>query len=204
MNRRDFLEGAARRRLARPGTAALLRMRQSQMRGHAETFEVTKTDAEWHAILSDAAFAVLRQEDTEYPGTSPLLKEKRKGIFHLRRLRPAALLLRDQVRFRHRLAEFLGRAAERRRQDRGQLAGHDAHRGPLPPLRRPSRPCLRRRSAADRHAPLHQRRRPDLQAGHGLTDPTGSEKNSGLAARSFRARGFRANGGASRKPLSTF
>ncbi|RWE64643.1 MAG: peptide-methionine (R)-S-oxide reductase, partial [Mesorhizobium sp.] len=47
----------------------------------AETFEVTKTDAEWHAILSDAAFDVLRKQGTEYPGTSPLLNEHRKGIF---------------------------------------------------------------------------------------------------------------------------
>jgi peptide-methionine (R)-S-oxide reductase len=47
----------------------------------AETFEVTKTDAEWHAILSDAAFDVLRKQGTEYPGTSPLLNEHRKGTF---------------------------------------------------------------------------------------------------------------------------
>ena len=40
----------------------------------AETFEVTKTEAEWRAILSDAQYAVLRNEDTERPGTSPLLE----------------------------------------------------------------------------------------------------------------------------------
>jgi peptide-methionine (R)-S-oxide reductase len=49
--------------------------------GAAETFEVTKTEAEWRAVLSDAAFNVLRKEGTEYPGTSPLLNEHRKGIF---------------------------------------------------------------------------------------------------------------------------
>ena len=47
----------------------------------AETFEVTKTEAEWRALLDDKQFAVLRQEDTEYPGSSPLLHEKRKGNF---------------------------------------------------------------------------------------------------------------------------
>ncbi|MDR7220807.1 peptide-methionine (R)-S-oxide reductase MsrB [Aminobacter aminovorans] len=48
----------------------------------AETFEVTKTDAQWRAILSPAAFAVLRKEDTEPPGSSPLLNEHRKGTFN--------------------------------------------------------------------------------------------------------------------------
>ena len=48
----------------------------------AENFEVTKTEAQWRAILSPAAFAVLRQEDTEPPGSSPLLDEHRKGSFN--------------------------------------------------------------------------------------------------------------------------
>ena len=48
----------------------------------AETFEVVKTDDEWRRMLSDAQFSVLRKHDTEYPGTSPLLREHRKGIFH--------------------------------------------------------------------------------------------------------------------------
>ena len=51
-------------------------------RGWAQDiFEVTKTDAEWHAILSDAQFAVLREADTEKSGSSPLNTEHRKGIF---------------------------------------------------------------------------------------------------------------------------
>ncbi|WFP76877.1 peptide-methionine (R)-S-oxide reductase MsrB [Mesorhizobium sp. WSM4906] len=81
MNRRDFLwSGAAATALA-VGTGAALRMGGAKPALAAETFEVTKTDAEWHAILSDAAFDVLRREGTEYPGTSPLLNEHRKGIF---------------------------------------------------------------------------------------------------------------------------
>ena len=48
----------------------------------AEVFEVTKTDAEWKKILSPEAFAVLRQEATEAPGTSKLLDEHRKGTFN--------------------------------------------------------------------------------------------------------------------------
>jgi peptide-methionine (R)-S-oxide reductase len=47
----------------------------------AETFEVTHTDAEWHKLLTPQQFNILRQEGTEYPFTSPLLDEHRKGVF---------------------------------------------------------------------------------------------------------------------------
>ncbi|MEO6607332.1 MAG: peptide-methionine (R)-S-oxide reductase MsrB [Aestuariivirga sp.] len=50
-------------------------------RSQAETFEITKTDAEWKKILSPEAFATLRHEATERPFTSPLLNEHRKGVF---------------------------------------------------------------------------------------------------------------------------
>ncbi len=48
----------------------------------AESFEVTLSEAEWKARLSPAAFAVLRQEDTEPAGSSPLNDEHRAGTFH--------------------------------------------------------------------------------------------------------------------------
>ena len=44
-------------------------------------YEVSKSDAEWKKILSPAAYDVLRHAGTEYPGTSPLLNEHRKGVF---------------------------------------------------------------------------------------------------------------------------
>ena len=47
----------------------------------AEVFEVTKTDAEWKALLSPQAYTVLRHEGTERPNSSPLLKEHGKGMF---------------------------------------------------------------------------------------------------------------------------
>jgi peptide-methionine (R)-S-oxide reductase len=40
------------------------------------------TDAQWKQRLPLDSYFVLRHEDTEPPGSHPLLKEKRKGTFH--------------------------------------------------------------------------------------------------------------------------
>ena len=48
----------------------------------AEVFEVTKTDAEWKALLSPEAYSTLRHEGTERPNSSPLVAEHRKGMFN--------------------------------------------------------------------------------------------------------------------------
>ena len=47
----------------------------------AQTFEVTRTDAEWRKLLTPDQYAVLRREATEPPFTSPLLHEKRRGTY---------------------------------------------------------------------------------------------------------------------------
>ncbi len=44
-------------------------------------FAVTRTDEEWRALLSPEQYDVLRQSATEYPYTSPLLEEHRRGTF---------------------------------------------------------------------------------------------------------------------------
>ncbi|GAB2174579.1 peptide-methionine (R)-S-oxide reductase MsrB [Dongia sp. agr-C8] len=46
-----------------------------------EIFAVMHSDAEWRARLSAEQYAVLRQEGTERPFTSPLLEEHRQGVF---------------------------------------------------------------------------------------------------------------------------
>ncbi|SMH37612.1 peptide-methionine (R)-S-oxide reductase MsrB [Mesorhizobium australicum] len=79
MNRRAFLYLSA-------GTAAVLAS-GAMLRGRggaaiAAEFEITKTDAEWKAQLPPDVYQVLRHEDTEPAGTSPLNHEKRKGLFH--------------------------------------------------------------------------------------------------------------------------
>jgi peptide-methionine (R)-S-oxide reductase len=39
------------------------------------------SDGDWRSRLPEASFEVLRHEDTERPGSSPLLAEHRKGTF---------------------------------------------------------------------------------------------------------------------------
>ena len=43
--------------------------------------KVVKTEAEWRKLLTPEQFHVLREEGTEWAGTSPLNKEKRKGTY---------------------------------------------------------------------------------------------------------------------------
>jgi peptide-methionine (R)-S-oxide reductase len=47
----------------------------------AETFAVTHSDEEWRKLLTPEQYAVLRQQGTEQPGSSPLLEEHRAGTF---------------------------------------------------------------------------------------------------------------------------
>ena len=58
--------------LARPGQRAA---------ASSENFAVTHSDAEWRKLLTPAQYGVLREEGTEPPFTSPLLKEHRRGAF---------------------------------------------------------------------------------------------------------------------------
>jgi peptide-methionine (R)-S-oxide reductase len=46
-----------------------------------EVFAVMHTDAEWRKLLTGDQYQVLRQAGTEYPFSSPLLHEERKGVF---------------------------------------------------------------------------------------------------------------------------
>ena len=44
-------------------------------------FPIEKTDEEWRRILTPEQYAVLREQDTERPGSCALLQEKRAGTF---------------------------------------------------------------------------------------------------------------------------
>jgi peptide-methionine (R)-S-oxide reductase len=45
------------------------------------SFPIQKTDEEWRRILTPEQYAVLREHDTERPGSCALLQEKRPGAF---------------------------------------------------------------------------------------------------------------------------
>lgn len=81
MNRRNVISAGAAALSALAGTTALWGLSRP-VSARAEKFEVVKTEAEWRAILTGPQYAVLREEDTERAGTSPLNNEKRAGIFH--------------------------------------------------------------------------------------------------------------------------
>ena len=82
MNRRGILlAGVAVTGLAAlTGTTAYFR--RDAATGAPETFEITKTEAEWRAQLTPNQYAVLREAGTERAGSSPLLEEKRDGTYH--------------------------------------------------------------------------------------------------------------------------
>ena len=64
------------------GAAMLLGAHPREARAvEAEKFEVTRTDAEWKRLLTPNEYAILRQEATERPFSSPLNDEHRTGKF---------------------------------------------------------------------------------------------------------------------------
>jgi peptide-methionine (R)-S-oxide reductase len=60
---------------------AAFRMLKPSPAHSAEKFEIEKSDAEWRAQLTAQQYEILRNQGTERPWSSALLKEHRKGIF---------------------------------------------------------------------------------------------------------------------------
>ncbi|MBN8500091.1 MAG: peptide-methionine (R)-S-oxide reductase MsrB [Sphingomonadales bacterium] len=50
-------------------------------RAEARAYPVQLSDAQWRKRLTARQYRILRQKATEVPGTSVLLKEKRRGVF---------------------------------------------------------------------------------------------------------------------------
>jgi peptide-methionine (R)-S-oxide reductase len=76
MNRRFFLLTASA--LAACGAPAVT---SADEKAYASSPFRKITDAEWKKRLAPDAYSVLRHEDTERPGSSPLNREKRKGTY---------------------------------------------------------------------------------------------------------------------------
>jgi peptide-methionine (R)-S-oxide reductase len=73
MDRRAFVSGL--------GILAASKAGAQQPGLTLEILPLNLSDAEWKKRLSPQAYRILRHEDTEFPYTSPLLGEKRKGVF---------------------------------------------------------------------------------------------------------------------------
>ena len=76
MDRRHFISGAA---LA-AGSAALVARMGKPARAEGD-FAVTRTEAEWREMLTDAEYSVMRQEGTERARSSPLDKNYAEGTY---------------------------------------------------------------------------------------------------------------------------
>ncbi len=75
MHRRHFILS-----VLTTGTAISLGLRSDA----AANFEVTRSDAEWRAMLTILQYKVMRKEGTERAGSSPLDKVYDPGVYHCR------------------------------------------------------------------------------------------------------------------------
>lgn len=76
LDRRGFLSAASLLALGLPGVTAA-----AGKDAYADSPFRRLSDADWRKRLPAASYRVLRHEDTERAGTSPLNREKRKGTF---------------------------------------------------------------------------------------------------------------------------
>ncbi len=165
MNRRRFLSSHARG----PGRGD--RVRPSGARRAAAKVEkvdkiekITKTPDEWRKILTPTQFAVLREEGTERPFTSPLNNEKRKGTFVCAGCDLPFFDSKTKYDSGTGWPSFYDVIPGPRRNDDRSQAHHGAHRVSLRALRRTSGPRVRRRTEAHGAALLQQRRRAEVRS----------------------------------------
>lgn len=68
-----------KRRTLLTGLLAITATRSFAQNG---SFEITRSEAQWRAILTDAEYAVMREDETEKSYSSTLHDEKRAGNYH--------------------------------------------------------------------------------------------------------------------------
>ena len=80
MNRRIFLYASAGALASLGGAAA---WRSNMMNpARAKGFEVTRSEAEWRAVLTEGQYSILREAGTERAHSSALNAEERPGDYH--------------------------------------------------------------------------------------------------------------------------
>lgn len=86
IKRRRFLGGVALGAIAIPTILPAARdvAANAVLQGDEFEFEVTRSEAEWRAMLSDFEYGILRDGKTEPQKTSPLWNETRTGAYHCR------------------------------------------------------------------------------------------------------------------------
>jgi peptide-methionine (R)-S-oxide reductase len=82
VTRREILLGTAAMAAVAAAGVGISRWRGGEATAATDGhFEINHTPEEWRKRLTPEQYAVLREEDTERPFTSPLNHEKRKGVF---------------------------------------------------------------------------------------------------------------------------
>ncbi|MEI4261643.1 peptide-methionine (R)-S-oxide reductase MsrB [Roseovarius sp. D0-M9] len=79
MDRRHFITAALV-----AGSATVFARLGGASTSESGTFEVTRTEAEWRAMLSELEYKVMREEGTERAFTSPLDKNTAEGSYNCR------------------------------------------------------------------------------------------------------------------------
>ncbi|MDR9483610.1 MULTISPECIES: peptide-methionine (R)-S-oxide reductase MsrB [Sediminimonas] len=78
MQRRSFITAA----VALAGAGGFAGIRWAGQGNAAESFEFTRTEAEWKEMLTETEYYVMREEGTERAFTSPLDKNYDPGLYH--------------------------------------------------------------------------------------------------------------------------
>ena len=138
--------------------------RPHAVKAATHSYEVTHTDAEWRKLLTPAQYDVLREEGTERPFTSALLNEHRAGTFSCAGCDLPLFSSKTKFESGTGWPSFWAPLDNAVDENSGPFVRHGPHRCLMPPLRRPSRPRLSRRTEAHRPALLHERRSPEIRA----------------------------------------
>ena len=132
--------------------------------GLIEIEKLLKTPAEWKLILTSKKYYVIYRKGAEVAFTGKVRQDVRRRCPPLCRLQHGALPLRNQVRFRHGMAELpLGHSRREHRHCHRHRPRPAANRSTLSPMRRPPGPHFSRRSTTHLSPLLHQLFRIDLR-----------------------------------------